>query len=83
MNTLTEAQKAHFEDEGFLLIRGLLNPETDICPVFEEYASVLNRLAHELFESGEITSPYSDLPFGKRLMEVYRDSGRGLQKKRS
>lgn len=76
MKTLNTEQRTHFDEEGYLLIRNLLDVEADIRPVFDEYAEVLDRLAHELHNEGEIASTYSDLPFGKRLIEVYRDSGR-------
>lgn len=75
MKTLSPQQKTHFDAEGYLLIKNLLDVEADIQPVFDEYAQVLDRLAHELYKKGEISSTYSDLPFGKRLIQVYRDSG--------
>jgi hypothetical protein len=75
MNTLTEKQRTHFAEEGYILIQNLLNVEQDIRPVFDEYTEVLNQLAHQLHQQGEIALTYNDLPFGKRLVAVYRDSG--------
>jgi hypothetical protein len=37
---------------------------------------VLDRLAAELHASGEISSPYTDLPFGQRLTQICMESGR-------
>ena len=36
MQTLTQEQQTHFGEEGYLLIRNLLNPEKDIHPVFTD-----------------------------------------------
>lgn len=78
MNRLTEEERQQFDEEGFILIRGLLEPERDIKPVFDEYAGVLDRLANELYEAGEIKSRYEDLDFSDRMIACYRDSGRVL-----
>lgn len=78
MNRLTKEEYQHFEDEGFVLVRGLLNPERDIQPVLDEYGAVLDRLARELYETGEITSAYADLDFGDRMIACYKESGRVL-----
>ena len=76
MKKLTPDQLTHFEEEGYLLLKGLLDPQTDLQPVTQEYTDVLDRLARELYENGEIASTYDHLPFGKRLMKVYQDSGK-------
>ena len=78
MNRLTKIERQHFEDEGFVLVRGLLDVERDIQPVFEEYARVLDRLAHELYAAGEIPSRYEELSFSDRMIACYRDSKRVL-----
>ena len=51
MAHLTEAQVADFEEQGYLVVRGLFDPEEDLDPVIEEYAGVLDRLACQLFET--------------------------------
>ena len=71
MAHLTAAQVARFEEEGYLVVEGLLDPRHDLAPVIEEYAEVLDRLAHDLHDRGEISSivyefslwqaPYPDL----------------------
>lgn len=78
MNRLSEQERQHFDDEGFVLVRGLLDPERDIKPVMDEYASVLDQLANELYEAGEILSRYEDLDFSDRMIACYRDSKRVL-----
>lgn len=78
MNRLTEQERQHFDDEGFVLVRGLLDVARDIQPVFDEYAEVLDRLANALYEAGEIPSRYEDLNFSDRMIACYRDSKRVL-----
>ena len=73
---LTASELAQFDDQGFLLIEGLLDPETDLDPILAEYDGVLDRLATELHEQGELRSTYADLPFAERLVTVYRETGR-------
>ena len=72
---ISSQQLRQFEREGFLLVRGLLDPIADLEPVIAEYTHVLDRLAVGLFEDGKITSTYADLPFGERLIAVCRESG--------
>ena len=52
MAHLTASQVAHFEEQGYLVVEDLFDPEQDIEPVIEEYATVLDRLALELKEKG-------------------------------
>ena len=73
---LTEEQLAQFHKEGYVVIDGLLDPEKDIAPIIAEYATVLDRLAQELFDAGQISSTYADLPFSERLTKVYAESGK-------
>ena len=78
MNRLTDEDLEHFEREGFLLVRELFEWETDLRPVWDEYGEVLDRLLDDLVASGEMTSRHEDLPFGKRMTQAYRESGRVL-----
>ena len=64
---LTAKQVQQFEDEGYLLVEGVLDPAKDLAPIIAEYDDVLDRLADELFAEGQISSRYEDEPFGKRL----------------
>jgi hypothetical protein len=75
MAAITPEQMAHFEEHGYLLVKGLFDPKEDLDPILDEYAGVLDNLANELYAKGEITSTYSDLPFSERLIAVYNESG--------
>lgn len=75
MGTLTREQLDFFAHEGYLLVRGLLDPAADLDPVIREYEGVLDRLATELHEQGRIASTYAELPFGPRLIRLCAESG--------
>ncbi len=76
MRGLTTDQVDQFEEQGFLLVKDVLDPEDDLDPIIVEYEGVLDRLANELFEAGEVSSRYEELPFGERLSQIYAESGR-------
>jgi phytanoyl-CoA hydroxylase len=76
MAGLTQAQVAQFNREGYLVVEGLFEPARDIDPVIAEYEGVLDTLAAELFAQGQIPSTYAGLPFGPRLIEIYKASGK-------
>jgi phytanoyl-CoA hydroxylase len=78
MRVLTEAQREQFEREGFLLVEGVLDPERDIQPVFDEYNGVLDGLARGLVAEGKLAATYDDLPFPERLMVICEESGRNF-----
>ena len=75
MPCLTDEQLAHFDEEGYLLVRGMLDVDEVIQPIIDEYHAVLDKLARELYQAGQIASTYDDLPFGKRLTQIVVDSG--------
>jgi ectoine hydroxylase-related dioxygenase (phytanoyl-CoA dioxygenase family) len=76
MTYLTEAQLSQFKEQGYLLVKDVLDPKEDLDPIIEEYKGVLDRLAQELYEQGKISSTYQDLAFGARLTQIYAESGK-------
>ena len=70
MATLTQDQITELETEGYLLVKGALDPELDIAPVEREFAGILDRLANRLRDEGKITNTYPDLPFEERFIAV-------------
>ncbi len=76
MAHLTQAQVAHFKEQGYLVVEDLFDPKQDLDPVIEEYGGVLDRLAQDLCDKGEISETYDDLPFGDRLTQICAESGK-------
>ena len=75
MNKITDSHLAEYETLGYTVVRGLLDMDRHIRPLFDEYAGVLDRLVDDLVEQGRLTLRYDGLPFETRLMRVYADSG--------
>ncbi len=73
---LTADQLRQYHEDGYVIVGGVFDPEEDIDPVIEEYKGVLDSLAHDLHEAGEISSLYQELPFAERLIAIYQDSGK-------
>jgi phytanoyl-CoA hydroxylase len=76
MAALTEAQLEHFYREGYVVVEDLFHPEEDLDPVIAEYHEALDILAEDLCARGEISSTFAGLPFGQRLIEIVKESGR-------
>jgi hypothetical protein len=76
MPALSSSQLERFDREGYLFFPDLLDPESDLDPIIEEYHGVLDRLADELCAREEIASRYEDLPFEDRLIKIYQETGR-------
>lgn len=75
---LTNADLALFEEQGYLVVEGVLDPVADVEPVFDEYGQVLDGLAWALHRDGAIPHPFDSLSFLPRLVEVSQASGRSL-----
>lgn len=76
MTRLTAEQVAQFNDQGFLVVKNLLDPEKDIDPIIAEYHGVLSDLAKSLYSKGEITSCYDDLSFSQKLIKIQQETGK-------
>ena len=76
MTGIPDEQLTFFEEQGYLLAKGLLDPVQDLDPVIREYEGVLDNLAIELYQQRVLASTYDDLPFGERLTKIYGKSGR-------
>ena len=76
MSGLTREQIKHFEEEGYVVVEGVLNSKEVLDPVIKEYSFVLDCLANELYKNGEISSRYDDLDFGDRMIEIIKESGK-------
>ena len=78
MRVLTPAQREQFQEEGYLVVEDVLDPDYEIAPVMAEYAEVLDGIARSLLEEGAIRSAYPELPFDQRLIRICAESGRNF-----
>ena len=56
-----------FEEQGFVVLEGVLDPAEDIQPVVDEYDDLLDRLSREWYQEGKLTSTFEDLPFAEAI----------------
>ena len=82
MNNLsTAAQRQAFDEQGYLLVRGVLDEE-DFAPLHRIISSAIDQRAKELYDKGKISSLYEDLSFYHRLTQILRES-QNLRRDRS
>ena len=79
MANLNERARARFAEDGYLILRGLLDPERDLAPLRLEYESLLDAVADRLHTAGVVFSTYADRPFGQRFCALAREMGGTLQ----
>jgi len=63
-----------FAEQGFVKVEGVLDPESVLDPIIEEYHGVLDQLASDLYEAGKISSKFEDLPFDARLIKICQET---------
>ena len=76
MAVATKSVVGEFQEQGFVKVNGVLDPEKVLDPIIEEYRGVLDNLARDLYDDGEIESEYKDLPFDERILRIYQETGR-------
>jgi phytanoyl-CoA hydroxylase len=78
MRVLIPAQLRQFQEEGYVVVDDVLDPDRDIAPVMVEYEEVLNGIARALVAEGVLASTYGDLPFATRLIQICVESDRNF-----
>ncbi len=68
-------------EQGYLVVEDVFDPDTDLQPLYREYADLLDQLASELYAEGRITSTYAELPFEQRLIQVTKENGHSLSQR--
>ena len=74
MSTLNQSDLDQFDEFGYVVVPGLLDIERDIQPVIEEYEQLLDNLIGQWQSEGHLSSAYTDLPFGPRLIRAVTES---------
>ncbi|MFP6694154.1 MAG: hypothetical protein VB875_14115, partial [Pirellulales bacterium] len=63
-----------FDADGYVVVRGWLNPQEDLAPVVREYEQLLEHLAERLLAAGKLSRPYRGMPFTERLMRIFAEA---------
>ena len=66
MPVVDDSACARFEAQGYLHLRGLLDPSVDLAPLQAEYEDLLDAVARRLHAAGEVHSPHDRLAFAER-----------------
>ena len=73
--SITKTIIEEFQEQGFVAVKGVLDPTEDLQPVVDEYAEVLDKLARMLYAAGQISSDYSKYPFYERISRFIVETG--------
>ena len=74
MAILDETARSRFGENGYVVLRGLLDSERDLGPLKAEYELLLDTVATQLFSDGAVSSGYTDLPFGPRFCNLVKET---------
>ncbi|NQW09641.1 MAG: phytanoyl-CoA dioxygenase family protein [Alphaproteobacteria bacterium] len=75
MTFLTDAQIDAFQDRGYLLVEGLIDTARICAPIERDYTTLLDGLTEQLVREGRLSSTWSGLPFGERVIKLYQETG--------
>lgn len=76
MAGLTTERVDQFWNDGYLVVEDLIDVDTYLDPMIEEYGARLDAIIRDLHAKGELASDYADLPFGARMTQLYRETGK-------
>ena len=63
-----------FQDHGYVVLEGLLEPRRDLRPLIKEYESLVDQLAQQWYREKRLSSLYSGLPLRRRLALIARET---------
>ena len=64
-----------FEEQGYVVLEGILDQERDLQPILDHYEQLVEDLSRQMVEAGVLSSAYEDLSFGPRLAAVVSETG--------
>lgn len=77
---ITQAEVQHFEDQGYLHVKNLLDDEQDLAALRAEYAAVVDEAATDTAVKGIIASTYADLAFDERVGVLFEEGDGAFQR---
>jgi phytanoyl-CoA hydroxylase len=72
MAALTQEQKRKYDDQGYVLLKSLFEPE-ELQPLIGEFEARVDKAAREYHADGRIKSLYEDHGFKTRLLKLVDD----------
>jgi hypothetical protein len=78
MTSATRVDIDAFDEQGFLVVDDVLDPERDLDPVVSEYEDLLDTLVAGWHADGLLPSTFSELPFAQRFARVLVEAPRDL-----
>ena len=74
MTKLQPSVLKQFDQDGYVVVRSLLDVDRDLQPVVDEYDVVLDQLAQYWQDQGHLASTHADLPFCERLLQLVTEA---------
>lgn len=65
-----KAIQQQFEEQGYVLVENVLDPQSDLQPILDDYAVLLDALARRWHSEGKLPSTYAELPFNQRAIRI-------------
>lgn len=65
-----KSRRDEYDEKGFVIVRGVLDPQVDLEPVRQEYDALADRRAAELKAAGRVTSYDSEAPVESKLLQL-------------
>ncbi|MBK8835853.1 MAG: hypothetical protein IPO29_13720 [Anaerolineae bacterium] len=60
---ITPEMRAQFDEQGYLVVEGVFDVDTDLAPVVADYAATLDALAEKWVAEGVLNNRYAGLSF--------------------
>lgn len=74
MAGLTDEQKRHYEEQGYVFLKQLFTP-AEIQPFIDEIKDAVSEQGQRYYEAGRLSSLYEDHGFGTRFMKMVEECG--------
>lgn len=74
MPALSSADGVRFVDQGYLIMRGALDPRTALSPILDDYSLILDRLVDEMRRDGRLADYDPTAPFLDRVQHIYQQT---------
>lgn len=71
--SLTNAEKAHFHQQGYLVKEAIYSP-SDLDPIQAALSAIIDSSARELHTNGELDKLHAEAPFEHRLAYIRQDN---------